>query len=138
MAEALILDSEAVNALARSTERGVLAERTRAIMEVAYARRALVRVPAPVLAELYRGSRADAAIDHLLTGRGVAVCDPTKGIARRAGGLLAKAKASSAHAIDALVVATALEFDAAVIATGDPHDLRRMAAPYPQLRVLGI
>ncbi len=35
MAEALILDSEAVNALAHPTERAVLAERTRAILQIA-------------------------------------------------------------------------------------------------------
>ena len=138
MAEALILDAEAVNALARSTERGVLAERARAILEVAYERHALVRVPSAVLAELYRGSRADAAIDHLLAGRGISVCDLTKDIARRAGGLLAKAKVSSSHAVDAFVVATALEFDVAVIATGDPSDIRRMATSYRQLRVLAL
>jgi hypothetical protein len=57
MAEALILDSEAVNALANATERGVLAERARAILTVAYERGALVRVPAPVLAEVCRGPR---------------------------------------------------------------------------------
>lgn len=63
MAEALVLDSEAVNALAHATERAVLAERSRAILQVAHERRALVRVPAPVLAEVCRGSRFDAAID---------------------------------------------------------------------------
>ena len=49
MAETLILDSEAVNALAHAAERGLLAERARAILAVAHEKRALVRVPAPVL-----------------------------------------------------------------------------------------
>ena len=52
MAQALILDSEALNALALASHRSVLAERARAILTVAYQERALVRVPAPVLAEL--------------------------------------------------------------------------------------
>ena len=62
MAEALILDAEALNALAHSTERAVLAERSRAILQVAHERRALVRVPAPVLAE----ARFDGAVERVL------------------------------------------------------------------------
>src|SRR4051812_31500073 len=116
MAEALILDSEAVHSLARATERGALAQRTRAILTVAYERRALVRVPAPVLAEVCRGARFDAAINHLLNGRGIGTCDLTRSIAQRAGEILTRSKQSSRHAVDAFVVATALEFDAAVIA----------------------
>ena len=78
MAEALILDSEAVNALAHATERAVLAERSRAILQIAHERRALVRVPAPVLAEVCRGPRFDAAIERLLNGRGIGVCALTQ------------------------------------------------------------
>jgi hypothetical protein len=63
------------------------------------------------------------------------VCELTRSIAQRAGGLLSKAGLSSAHAVDAFVVATALEFDAAVIATGDPGDIKRLAAPHRRLRV---
>jgi hypothetical protein len=47
-----------------------------------------------------------------------------------AGHMLARLGLSSTHAIDACVAATALEFDTAVIATGDPDDSRRLAAPY--------
>jgi hypothetical protein len=138
VAEALILDSEAVNALAHATEPAVLAERSRAILHVAYERRALVRVPAAVLAEVCRGSRFDAAVDRLLNDRGILVCALTRTIAQRAGGLLAKAKLSSAYAVDAFVVATALDFDAAVIATGDPDDLRRLSASHKKLRVFAL
>jgi hypothetical protein len=69
VAGALILDAEAVNALARARQRGVLAERA---------------------------------------------------------------------AVDAFVVATALEFRLAAIATGDPDDLRRLATGAPNLRILAI
>lgn len=58
-------------------------------------------------------------------------------IAQHAGGLLSKAGLASSHAVDAFVVATALEFDAAVIATGDPADMKRLAAPHRNLRVYG-
>lgn len=138
MAEALILDAEAVNALARATERRVLADRARAILTVAYERRALVRVPAPVLGEVCRGSRFDAAVDRLMNGRGVVVCDLTRRIAQRGGGLLSAAKMASRHAVDAFVVATALEYDSAVIATGDPEDMQRLAAPHRNVRIFAL
>lgn len=138
MAEAVVLDSEAVNALAHATERAVLAERSRAILQVAYERRALVRVPAAVLAEVCRGPRFDGAVERVLNDRGIQVCALTRSIAQRAGGLLAKAKLSSAHAVDAFVVATALDFDAAVIATGDAADIRRLSSGHRQLRVFAL
>jgi predicted nucleic acid-binding protein len=138
MAEALILDSEAVNALARATERGVLAERSRAILTTALERKALVRVPAPVLAEVCRGARFDAAVNRLLLGRGIAVHELTRATAQRAGEILARAKLSSVHAVDAFVVATATEYDSAVIATGDGDDIRRLASPYRSVRVFSI
>ena len=138
MVEALILDSEAVHSLARATERSVLAERARAILAVAYQRRALVRVPAAVLAEVCRGPRFDAAVNHLLQGHGIVVCEMGRDIAQRAGDILYRRKLSSQHAVDAFVVATALSFESAVIATGDPKDIQNMAAPYRQIRVLPI
>ena len=138
MAQALILDAEAVNALARPDARSVLAERSRAILTVAHERRALVRVPAPVLAEVCRGARFDAAINQLLNARGIGVCDLTRGIAQRAGHLLAKTRLSSHHAVDAFVVATALEFTSAIIATGDPSDIRRLVGSRRQVRVFSL
>ena len=138
MVEALILDSEAVHALSRATERGVLAVRARAILTVAHERRTLVRVPAAVLAEVCRGPRFDAAVNHLLQGHGVVVCDMGRDIAQRAGDILHRRKLSSQHAVDAFVVATALTFESAVIATGDPKDIQNVAAPYRQIRVLPL
>jgi hypothetical protein len=55
VAGTLILDAEAVNALARARERDALAERARATLQVAHEDGALVGVPAPVLAEVCRG-----------------------------------------------------------------------------------
>jgi hypothetical protein len=138
VAQALILDSEAVNALAHASERGVLAERARAILLVAYEERALVRVPAPVLAEVCRGGRLDAPVNRILNGRGIEAVDLTPDRARRAGTLLAKAKLGSTHAVDAFVVATALGFGSAVIATGDPEDISRLASGHRQIRVFAI
>lgn len=138
MAEALILDAEAVNALAAPSTRRVLGDRASAILTLAYERRALVRIPAPVLAEVCRGPRYDAAINQLLNNPGVRVEDLTREIARNAGHMLARLKLSSAHAVDAFVVATALLFDTAVIATGDPRDIQRLAAPFPKVGIFSL
>jgi hypothetical protein len=138
MAEALVLDAEAINSLARASERAVLAERARAILAVAHERRALVRVPAPVLGEVCRGPRFDSAIDRVLNGRGIVVQDLTRSIAQRAGALLRAARLSSQSAVDAFVVASAMEFETSIIATGDPDDIRRLAARHPGVRVFPL
>lgn len=138
MAEALILDAEALNALARPSTRGALTARAAAILRVAHDRRALIRVPAPILAEVCRGSHHDAPIHRLLNRPGIGVVELSRGVAERAGHLLARVKLSSAHALDAFVVATALEFDTALIATGDPKDLRRLTASYPHVGVMAL
>jgi hypothetical protein len=138
MAEALILDAEALNALANAVQRGALADRARAILKVAHERGALVRVPAPVLAEVYRGPRYDAAVDRLLTGRGLHVLDLTASISKRAGHLLARAKLDSSHAVDAFVVASALQFERAIIATGDPSDITRLVGSSKRVRVFSV
>ena len=138
MAEALILDCEALNVLARSSDRGVNANRARAVLATAHERRALVRVPAPVLAEVYRGPRYDAAVDRLLNGKGLLVEPLTRALARVAGRLLAKSKLDSSHAVDAFVVATAMHFDAALIATGDPKDIKRLVGSQSHVKVFSI
>jgi predicted nucleic acid-binding protein len=138
LAEALILDSEALNALANPAQRGALALRARAIARVAHERGALVRVPSPVLAEVCRGGRLDAPINQFLSRDVVRVVELTRVIAQRAGSLLAAARMSSAHAVDAFVVATALEFELALIASGDLKDIKRLAADHPQISVLAL
>jgi hypothetical protein len=95
-------------------------------------------VPASVLAEVCRGPRFDPAINRVLNGKGIGVFDLTREVAQRAGGILGKANLGSEHAVDAFVVATALEFDAAVIATGDPKDIGRMAGGYRELKVFPL
>jgi len=85
-----------------------------------------------------RGARFDAAINRLLLGRGIVVHELSRATAQRAGEILAKAKLSSVHAVDAFVVATAAEYDAAVIATGDGEDIRRLATSYRSIRVFSI
>ncbi len=138
MARALILDSEAVNALAFERERGALTLRARAILRVALEENALVRVPAPVLAEVARGARRAAAVQRVVRGRGIEVVPLDASMARAAGALLEKARLPSTHAVDAFVVATALAYGSAVIATGDPADLAKLAAGQGGIRILGL
>jgi len=138
MAEALILDSEAVNALANPKARGVQAQRAAAILRLAYQKRALVRVPAPVLAEVCRGVRYDSAVNHLLNNPGVRVVELTRTAVQQAGHMLARLKLSSAHAIDAFVVATALQFHTAVIATAEPKDIQRLAASFSKIGIFAL
>jgi predicted nucleic acid-binding protein len=138
VAEALILDSEALNALANPRARGSLSLRARAIARVAQERGALVRVPAPVLAEVCRGPRFDAAINQVLNREAFRVAELTRAIAQRAGSLLARARLPSANSVDAFVVATALEFEVSVIATRDAKDLARLSAPYGQISLLEL
>ena len=138
MAQTLILDSEALHALAFERERAALTLRARAILTVALQEGALVRVPAPVLAEVARGARRAAAVQRVVHGRGIEVVALDASMARTAGALLEKARLSSAHAVDAFVVATALAFHSAIIATGDPTDLAKLAAGQRGVRILPV
>jgi len=138
VAEALILDSEALAALAFERERGVLRLRARAVLTLALETGALVRVPAPVLAEVCRGGARDAAVHRVLAQRGIGVAPLDRQVAERAGALLGRAKLGSGHAIDAFVAATAMAFASAVIATHDPRDLRRLASRAPRVHIVAI
>lgn len=122
----LVLDGEAVSALAAPRERGVAARRVQAVLVEASRRNALVRIPAAVLTEVYRGSRRDVGVDRVV-GRGNRVVALDYRIARTAGGLLGRDDLDSCHAVDASVVATAVRLGGAVVSTGDPEDMRSLA-----------
>jgi len=89
-------------------------------------------VPATALAEAYRGSRRDAAVDRVL-GRGNRVVPLDHRIARTAGRLLGRDALDSCHAVDATVVATAIRLGGAVVATGDAGDLESLARRQPNV-----
>jgi predicted nucleic acid-binding protein len=122
----VVLDSEALSALAAPRERAAAARRAQAVLTEAARRNALVRIPAAVLTEVYRGSRRDAAVDRVV-GRGNRVVPLDHRTARVAGGLLGRDRLDSCHAVDASVVATAIRLGGAIVATGDPDDLRSLA-----------
>jgi hypothetical protein len=52
--------------------------------------------------------------------------------------LLARAKLSSAHAVDAFVVATAIELGPAIVATHDPTDMKKLSTGFRDLRIVSI
>ena len=133
----VVLDSEAVSVLASPEERGGSSRRAQAILVEAERRSALVRVPAAVLIELYTGGRRDAAIDRIVEqpDRVVAI---DRSIARLAGGLLSRCRLDSRHAVDALVVATAVSLGPSVIVTGDKDDLSKLAAKHSHVLVIEL
>ncbi len=132
---ALILDSEALSALARPRSAPERHERVRAAMRSAQRRLEPVRVPSAVLVELYRGAGADEAIDLELARGYAKVITTGIRIARIAGHLLASIGAGSELAVDALVVATAVRLGGGLILTHDPSDLQQLAAGEPNVRV---
>ena len=134
----LILDAEALSALARPRDAPQRHERVRAAMRSAERRNEPVRVPSAVLVELYRGAGTDEAIDVVL-GRGFArVVTTGVRIARIAGHLLAATGRDSEQAIDALVVATAIRLGGGLVLTHDPGDLEILAVDHPNVRIVPV
>lgn len=134
----LVLDAEALSALARPNEDRSRHQRVRAAMRSAHDRNIPVRVPAAVLVELYRGRGTDEPIDVVLARGFAQVVTTGARIARIAGHLLAAAGADSAMAIDALVVATTIRLGGGVIVTHDPDDLNRLAVSHPNITIAAI
>jgi predicted nucleic acid-binding protein len=130
----LVLDSEAFCALAgRPTPRE---REVRAAMRAASRLGRDVIIPTVILAELYRGQRHSQLVDSCLSREtGVRIRDTDRRLARLIGGVLAGARAGSAHLADAHVVAVAVESGGGLILTGDKSDLERLAAPYPNILI---
>ena len=134
---ALVLDSEAFNALA-----GPITDRRRMVaqlMSAAFGEGRPVIVPTVVLAELYRPGRMAIVDSCLARSEEAPMCrDTDRELARLVGGVLAAAGAGSELMVDAHVVATAVEAARAVIVTGDPDDVSRLAAPFPNVTVVPL
>ena len=120
---ALVLDSEAFSALARSrsgNHPGVV----HAALKAAVHTGSDVNVPAAVLAEQYRGGTHDQVTDACL-GRftGIEVVDTTRQLARRIGNILVRAVRGSRDHVDAAFVA--------VVATAgggsSPREIRQIS-----------
>ncbi len=122
----LILDSGAVIALARGSQRA------RAFLARAMELGVPVEVPVVVVAETVRGGPRDAPVNRVLKTIG-SVAEAREAHGRTAGRLLGLARSSST--MDALVVAHAVEAGGAQILTGDVDDLELLAAPHPEVWV---
>jgi predicted nucleic acid-binding protein len=81
-------------------------------------------VTTPVLAQVWRGGPRQAVLSRFL--KGCVIQAPSEKVAKRAGELLGRTGASDA--VDALVVATAIEQQAAMILTSDPVDIEALVA----------
>lgn len=125
-AQRLILDSAAVIALSRGDQRA------RAFIARALELGVPIEIPVVVVAETVRGGARDAGVNRVLKAVGsVPAAREIHG--RLAGSLLGRARSTAT--VDALVVAQAVEAGGAQVLTGDPHDLRALAAAHPEVRV---
>lgn len=134
----LVLDGEALSALARPNANQLRHQRVRAAMRSAHERNFPVRVPSAVLVELYRGGGTDEAIDAVLARGFAQVVTTGSRIARMAGHLLAAAHTGSEMATDALVVATAIRLGGGIVVTHDPNDLALLASGHPNVVIAAI
>lgn len=137
MSRSLVLDAEAVSLLAHPHAAGH--HEVRAALQAARELTRDVVVPAVILAELYRGPGHDQMVDACLSrDTGLAVRDTDRSLARLVGGVLTAAGAGSDDLADAHTVAAAIETGGGVILTGDPSDVTRLAAAYPNVHVADL
>ena len=134
----LVLDTEALSALARPDADRLRHQRVRVALRSAHDRNFPVRVPTAVLVELYRGRGFDEPVDLVLARDFAQVVTTGARIARIAGHLLSAAHASSEMAIDALVVATAIRLGGGIVITHDPGDLTLLSAGHPHVAIAAI
>ena len=132
---AVVLDTRALELIADPYADVQAASRMRDILKTATRTGIPVRVPTAVLAEAYRGTPADAAIDRILGSGGIRPITMGQAIARLAGGFRYRDHLDSCHTVDALVIATAVRLGGAVVATGDPDDLRSLARDHANVKV---
>jgi predicted nucleic acid-binding protein len=133
----VVLDAQALYVLAHPRASEQSATRVRDVVRAAHEQRAVVRVPAAVLVEVCRDPTSTAAVNRL-TKKRVGVITTGEKMAKVAGALLGRYSLDSCHAIDAMVVATALHLGGALILTSDQPDLERLAERYPAIRVQRI
>ncbi len=132
----LLLDSEAMSALAHGPP--ARRDRVRALIAEMRAREAPVAVVAAVLAEVVRGHPRDAALFAGMRRSRVEVRDVDARVGVRAGQLLGRVRAGSELAVDAFVVAVADLAGGAVVATGDPDDLERLAGHATRVTIADV
>ena len=127
--DAVLLDSEGLSAGAQGDAR------VRAELTVAEQLGARVHVSSVTLAEVIRGQRRDARVHSLLSA--VEKVPVTPELGRAAGQLLGRTGRDDT--VDAVVAVTAQSVGRLVrLLTGDPADLRALAADMPGVTVVPI
>ncbi|HEX5504699.1 MAG TPA: hypothetical protein VFW96_18930 [Thermomicrobiales bacterium] len=137
----LILDTGGVLALAARSRRA------RSVLDYAASRRMRVLVPAVVVAQCIRGGPRDAPVNRVLRAVGDSLI-VTELLARQAGVLLGAAadqqpadRQSWSDAVEAIVVAAALQDLPAAILTSDPGDIGRLVQAsqgHGQVQVIAV
>ncbi|MEV6417330.1 hypothetical protein [Kribbella sp. NPDC051718] len=124
----LVLDNEGLSRAA--TDRAMYVR-----LQAAYLDGRRVVTSAAILAEALRGTARDAGVYRVLGG--IVVEPVTQQIGELAGKLIGAAGLGSGHAVDAILVATALgEPGPIVIATSDLGDLNALAGDQPHISVV--
>jgi hypothetical protein len=133
---ALVLDADAVSALARGGDQ----ERTvRAAVTATLGTPTSVVVPAAALVALYRGGAQDQAVDSCLGSEGgIAVIATDRALARRIGKVLADAGRGAEDHADASVVAVCALAGGGLILTGDARKITELCGKSPAIVVRGI
>lgn len=134
---AIVLDTRAVEVIADPKADARATQLVRDLIAAAVRAGTPVRVPTAVLAEAYRGTTADAAIDRVL-GNGIRPITLGQAMARQVGGLRHRDRLDSCHTVDAVVVATAIRLGGGIVATGDPDDLRSLARDHANVKVQAL
>jgi hypothetical protein len=130
----LVLDTRALEVVADTAADRRAARRMQSMLTSAARLGVPVRVPTAVLAEAYRGSPADAAVDRVL-GHGIRPITMGHAMARLAGRLRHRDRLNSCHTVDAFVVAAAVRLGGGIVATGNPADLRSLAREHPNVKI---
>ena len=137
MMAALVLDTRALEVIADRNADPQGARRVQSMLTSAARLGIPVRVPTAVLVEAYRGTAADAAVDRVL-GKGIRPLTLGRATARQAGRFRHRDGLNSGHAVDAVVIATAVRLGGGIVATGDPEDLRSLARDHPNVKVESV
>lgn len=132
----LLLDSEAISGAAHGP--AARRDKVRALVTEMRRRELPVATVAAVLAEVVRGRAADAGVFSSLRRERVEVRPVDTATGVRAGQLLGATRAGSDMAVDAFVVAAGDLAGGAVVATGDPDDVRRLATHATAVVVVAV
>ncbi len=128
---AVILDSGALSALSESKEP------IRFALRQAVSSGSDVLVPTVVVAESTTGNaRFDANVNRTL--KSLALVDLDERIAREAAALQFVHRMSGPGTVDAIVVATADRIPGSYVLTGDPDDLKRLAAVANRTKIVPV